>query len=417
MNTCESSKPLRVIIAHASVGSGHKTAAIAISQALQSLNDNNENGCEQKIETKVVDILDYGRIKFDGNAFASSFTGAARPFYDLTWRYTFTGRLLWGGGTSWSRVIFPKFTQFVRDYKPDAIVCTHITAANVAVGAKLICKETYPIICAPTDYEVEGLWPHKYCNLFCVANEQMAETLRARKIVEDKIKITGIPTSLDFNKKTDEVKTRDEFNLPHDKQIVVIQAGASLPRPYVHLRKVVFELLPYINQFKDLHFAIISGKDSEFENELKRQLDSLGVMNTSVFGYVNNMADLMNASNLIVCKAGGMTVTECLCAGKPMILTCRAYGQEKANVKMLTAAGAATHVTTARELFDALKLVNENHDALDGVKYGALILRKPHAAVDIAKETINLAISPDQENIAKKHFLTLMWGKKPARPR
>ena len=99
MNTCESSKPLRVIIAHASVGSGHKTAAIAISQALQSLNDNNENGCEQKIETKVVDILDYGRIKFDGNAFASSFTGAARPFYDLTWRYTFTGRLLWGGGT------------------------------------------------------------------------------------------------------------------------------------------------------------------------------------------------------------------------------------------------------------------------------------------------------------------------------
>ncbi len=417
METHDSSKPLRVVIAYASVGSGHKTAAIAISEALQSLNKKNKAVGYRHIETKVVDILDFGRIKFDGNAFASSFTGAARPLYDLTWRYTFTGRLLWGGGTSWSRVMFPRFTQFTRDFEPDAIICTHITAANAAVGAKLICKKNFPIICAPTDYEVEGLWPHKYSDLFCVANEQMAETLRARKIIEEKIKITGIPTSLDFNKHTEQVKTCDDFNLPHDKQLVIIQAGASLPRPYVHLRRVVFELLPYIHQFKDLHFVIIAGKDSDFENEIKRRITSLGIENAQVFGYVNNMADLMSISNLIVCKAGGMTVTECLCAGKPIILTCRAYGQEKANVKMLTAAGAATHVTTARELFDSLKLVNDKHDALDGVKYGALILRKPHAAIDIANATIEMTKLSHTKKLPQKHFLTLMWGKKPARPR
>ena len=40
----------------------------------------------------------------------------------------------------------------------------------------------YPVICVPTDYEVEGFWPHKDTDLFCVANEFMAETLRPRKV-------------------------------------------------------------------------------------------------------------------------------------------------------------------------------------------------------------------------------------------
>ena len=50
---------------------------------------------------EVIDVLDYGRIVFDGNNAASLFTGATRPIYDLTWRFTLTGRLLWGGGSIW----------------------------------------------------------------------------------------------------------------------------------------------------------------------------------------------------------------------------------------------------------------------------------------------------------------------------
>lgn len=55
------------------------------------------NGIPEDIEIEVLDILDFGRIKFDGNKTAASFTGATRPIYDLTWRYTLTGHLLWGG--------------------------------------------------------------------------------------------------------------------------------------------------------------------------------------------------------------------------------------------------------------------------------------------------------------------------------
>ncbi len=189
-------KPL-VTIVHASVGSGHKAAANAIAQAFDLVRGT--NGIPKDVEIEVLDILDFGRIKFDGNKTAASFTGATRPIYDLTWRYTLTGHLLWGGGTAWSRIMFPAFNEYIRNRRPIAVVATHITAANVAVGARVITGIDYPVICVPTDYEVEGWWPDKDTDLFCVANEFMAETLRPRKVPETKIRITGIPIRAGFD--------------------------------------------------------------------------------------------------------------------------------------------------------------------------------------------------------------------------
>ena len=85
-----------------------------------------------------------------------------------------------------------------------------------------------------------------------------------------------------------------------------------------------------------------------------------GLANVTVLGYVNAMAELMEAADVVICKPGGLTVTECLCAHAPMILLGRAYGQEKANVRMLTAAGAAMAATTPRELLDTLRHISDH---------------------------------------------------------
>ncbi|WP_418694019.1 MGDG synthase family glycosyltransferase, partial [Adlercreutzia equolifaciens] len=189
-----------ILVVHASVGSGHRSAANAIAEALEEAGEaaraaGDDNSLEARSEVRVLDILDFGRIVFDGDKTASMFTGWTRPFYDLTWRYTLTGRLLWGGGTIWARLMYPKFTEYVRRLRPAAIVATHITAANVAVSARMITGQSFPIVCVPTDYEAEGLWPHLHTDLFCVANASMAETLRPRRVPEDRILITGSPAS------------------------------------------------------------------------------------------------------------------------------------------------------------------------------------------------------------------------------
>lgn len=436
-----------ILIAHASVGSGHKSAAEAIEKAFMAAGDeagragsgtgrgrtgagdetsangtSADSGADASVpgdapyDVEVLDILDFGRIKFDGNNTASMFTGWSRPIYDLTWRYTLTGRLLWGGGTVWARVMFGKFVDYVREKNPSAVICTHITAANVAVSARMLLGETFPIVCVPTDYEIEGLWPHLSTDLFCVADERMAETLRPRRVPESRIKVTGIPAAPAFSMKYDRDEVRREFGLPDDKQVALFLAGATLPRPYMHFRNSVREMLPYMHAFDDMEIVIVAGKDADYAEETRSYVRERGLVNVRVLDYVTNMAGLMSASDLIVCKPGGLTVTECLCIGTPMVLLGRAYGQEKCNVTMLTSTGAAYHVTTWRELLDILRQINEHPRMTDGILVNASLIRRPDAAMEITKATIDLIdAEPDTTSpLYNKRFLRFYWGDKPA---
>ena len=414
-----------IAVVHASVGSGHKVAAEAIAEALEHIVE----ACKErsapvptKINIEVFDILSFGRIVFDGDHAASMFTGPTRPFYDITWRYVLTGRLLWGGGTIWSHLMFPSFTQWVREKKPVAVICTHITAANVAVGARMITHQEFPIISVPTDYEIEGLWPHRYTDLFCVGTESMAETLRARKIEEERLVITGIPARSDFRTGYDRDEVRREWNIPQDKKLALVLAGASLPRPYVRFRETLAKALPYFKDCDNIHLVFIAGKDSDYASGLRRHLEREGVRNATVLGYTTQIAKLMAASDFAICKPGGLTVTECLCTQTPMILVGKAYGQEKVNVRMLTSLGAALHVQTARELVTAMKFVSRVDSSLEAMLSNSEQLSRPDAAVQIAMSSLQLAFAPAtggqrKARLSRRPILSFYWGQQPAHTR
>lgn len=401
-----------IAVVHASVGSGHRAAANAIAQAFELMRGT--EGVPADLDVEVLDILDFGRIHFDGNKTAAAFTGATRPIYDITWRYTLTGRLLWGGGTAWSRIMFKSFNTFVEERRPLAIICTHITAANVAVGARMITGVEYPVVCVPTDYEIEGWWPHRETDLFCVATEFMAETLRPRKVEEQAIDITGIPVRRGFGTEHDRDAVRRRFDLPVDKTLVLIMAGAALPQPYVRFRAALEQTIPYLRGFENMHFVFLPGKDTAYAGHLRRVFEGMGLPNASVLDYVDDMAALMHACDLAILKSGGLAVTECLCAELPMILLGKSYGQEKANTTMLTSFGASMHATTSRELIMQLHHLHEHPEALHALLVNAGALRRPDAAENIVRATMQrVGVSLERD----RHFAEFYWGGKPAHTR
>ncbi|MBM6755865.1 UDP-N-acetylglucosamine--LPS N-acetylglucosamine transferase [Collinsella tanakaei] len=399
-----------ITIMHASVGSGHRAAANAVAQAIERMRG--AEGIPENVRVEVIDVLDFGRIKFDGNKTAAAFTGATRPIYDICWRYTLTGRLLWGGGTGWSRVMFPAFNAYIENKRPIAVIATHITAANVAVGARMITGIDYPLVCIPTDYETEGWWPHKETDLFCVATEFMAETLRPRHVEDSRIAITGIPIRGGFDDELDIDACRERFGLPKDKRIVLVMAGASLPQPYVRFRAAIEETLPYLRSFEQMHFVFLPGRDKDYAQKLNRIFTGMKLENVSVLDYVEDMASLMRSSDLAILKSGGLAVTECLCARLPMILLGKSYGQEKSNTAMLTGFGASMHATTSRELILTLRHLHDNPMALQALLINAEPLRKPHAAEDIVRDTMRLVNGPRRTR--ERHFAEFYWGDKPA---
>lgn len=417
-----------VVIAHASVGSGHRSAAHAIAEALELLRRKPEEAAKRGVsvprdlEVEVVDILDFGRIRFDGNEVASLFTGTSRPVYDLTWRFFFTGRILWGGGTGWAKAMFPAFTEYLLDRRPRAVICTHITAANAAVGARLIGNAGFPVICVPTDYEIEGLWPHLQTDLFCVADERMAETLRARHVDESRLRVTGLPCRPSFcaeRGKDERQRTRAQLGVGEDRRLALVLAGAKLARPYEPFRETIERTLPLIKDAENLHVAFIAGEDEAYARRLGERCAENGLANATVLGYVHDLAAVMSASDFAVCKAGGLTVTECLCARTPMLLVGRSYGQEKANARMLAAAGAAVHATTPRELAAAIKRMAEHPESSQAILNNAEPLRKPNAAADVAATAFEAPPknAPSRATLKRKHFLQIYRGGKPAHVR
>lgn len=406
------SRPL-VIIVHASVGSGHRSAAQAIAQAMETLRGHHE--ClPENTEIAVLDILDYGGIRFSGEKTASLFTGIMSPLYDITWHHIFTGRVLWGGGSGWSPAMFWKFTNLVRERKPIAIIATHIVAANCAVAARMETGQRFPITCVPTDYGVEGLWPHAYTDLFCAADTFMIKELLPRKVPREHIAVTGIPVRFGFDSDHDTPAIRTRFGLPHDKMIVLVMAGAKSSEPYLPFRRIVEPVLGELSNCIDMHFVFLAGEDYEYAHRLKQIFKEREIDNVSVFNYVEDMVDLMSASDLIVAKSGGLAVTECICARLPIILVGKSYGQERANTYTVTSVGAALEAETSSDLVRQLRRVHQTPYVLDHMKEKGEILRRPNSAFDVSVATLDLVgkVTPP-----KKHFIKVYIGEKPVRAR
>lgn len=412
----EEEAPL-VLIAHASVGSGHKLAAQAIAQAFEGLKGT--CGIPENAQVELVDILDFGRVRFNGDRWAHLFTGVTRPWYDFVWRYLFTGRFLWGGGWSWARIMFPKYTEFIRQKKPVAVICTHITAANATVGARMITEQDFPLVCVPTDYETEGWWPHRAADLFCVGTESMAETLRPRKVEEERIAITGIPTRLAFSETYDRQSVREKYHLPQDKTVVLALAGSTMASPYVLFRDALDQMIPYMHTMPQVHLLFCVGTDEDYRRHLERQIEDLRLTNVSVIEYTEDMAALMSSCDAVVCKAGGLVTTEALCTQTPMILLGRAYGQEYMNVRMLTSHGAAMHVTTGRELLEVFRQLQSDPKHMEALVMNESLLRKPDAAKQIAISTMDLALGRKaMDKATRKHYFAhFYFGHKPAHTR
>ena len=417
-----------ILVLHASVGSGHRSAAVGIAQALIDLRDSQQaaypdgSPMDPQTQIAVIDILAWGEHQFDGSKTASMFTGFTRPFYDVTWRYTLTGRNVWGGGSVINYAMWRKFTRFIGHIKPHAVIATHIMGANTAAGARAICNLDFPLICVPTDYETEGLWPHRDTDCFCVGTEDMAETLRARKISDQRIAVTGIPTRSGFAQEYDAREVREQMGLPTEDTLVLTLAGAQLAQPYVNFREILENALGSLGGIEGVHMVIVCGKDTEYEAHMREVCRAYHLeQQVTVLGYTDDLPALMVASDIIVCKAGGLTVTECLVTGTPMLLVGRAYGQEKVNMRMLTNNGVAMHATTARELAVALGTISKHPERMKAMVINAGLLRRPNAAEDIARKTLELAALPEGEGLAqrKNHswFITIYRGHGPAHTR
>ncbi|MEI9963091.1 MAG: glycosyltransferase [Limisphaerales bacterium] len=205
-----------------------------------------------------------------------------------------------------------KFDRYVKNFKPDAVLCTHFLPLELL--GLLYEKEKLPspfIASIVTDFEAHALWMNGCVNLYCVAAEETKSRLVARGVTAGNVVATGIPIAAKFSSQPDVEIVQKNYGLRDDQPVLLVLSGGFGMGP-------VAEILAELDKVKGtFQIIVVAGRNEELRRELATQNRRHP---THVLGFSTNMHELMAVADLIITKPGGLTTSESLAMGKPLLI-------------------------------------------------------------------------------------------------
>jgi processive 1,2-diacylglycerol beta-glucosyltransferase len=373
------SKTKKVLIVSLRAGAGHIKAAEAIEKAIEQENKKLKNQ-KNKLVVQTIDFLDYSNIL--------SKTFYSKWYIDLVKYAPQLYKLLYEKVSPTStifRLVFDRinaqpFKKYITQYKPDIVICTHFVAANILNHWKKKYGFKYQVWLTITDYEAHSLWVDRDVDMNFVALPEVADYLVQNGIDKKKIKITGIPIDLKFTKKYDKNKILKKFGLNKGFTISVFSGGFGMGPVEEIVRNI--GSIGIFGNIK-INILVVAGKNEELKKKL--EVITEGNKNLKIYGFVNNMEEFMAVSDLIISKPGGLTVSESMAMGVPLIMSNPIPGQEDANVRFLLKNKAGLRADEPDEVVKLIKKILKNKSILVRLKRNLKRIAKPRAVLDIIR--------------------------------
>jgi processive 1,2-diacylglycerol beta-glucosyltransferase len=362
----------RVLLLYISVNSGHQKAALAIEKALRQLdpdveilNINSFNYTNPLVE-KVINRTYLGVIKNKPEVW--------EYLYDNPKVFRSLGRL---------RDLIHKFNSgklktLLEEFKPDVIACTQAFPCGMIADYKTSFGLNVPLIGVLTDCYPHSYWFFDSVDYYTVNSETATNRLVEHGIPREKIKIYGIPIDAKFANKIDADSASKALGLDPGLPKVLIMGGGQGLGP-------IAELVNELNKVsKPFQSVIVTGSNKRLYDWLMRKKQSLK-FKAAVYGFTANVDELMSASDLMITKPGGLTISEALSKQLPIIILNPIPGQEAKNTEYLLNEGAAVKADNAADAALLTEALLGQKSKLDHMRANAQRIAKPESSVDIAK--------------------------------
>ncbi len=322
----------RVLLLSEGFGAGHTQAAQALSVSLKQR-------CPE-LQTRVLELgafLHPTLAPWIFTAFRKTVISQPK-LYGKLYRSQYKKSLNRLAQLALHRIFYAQTAEIIRQLKPDAIVCTH-PFPNVVVSRLKRAGLSIPLCTVITDYDAHGTWVSSEVTKYLVSTEDVKKKLLTRGIPPHKVEITGIPVHPGFHQPHDKGEIRARFNLSDLPTVMVMGGGWGIlgnNSLYEHMagwRERIQFLFCLGSNEKALHkFA---------ENPLFQH------RNIHLLGFTNEIDKLMEVSDLLITKPGGMTCSEGLAKGIPMLFYEPIPGQEEENLQYFTALGLGEQIESA----------------------------------------------------------------------
>ncbi|RSK27317.1 diglucosyl diacylglycerol synthase [Bacillus sp. HMF5848] len=355
----------RVLILTASYGNGHIQVAKSLEQACKS---------QGIYDVMISDLFAESNPRFSEITqylYLKSFS-FGKPIYRVF--YYGTDRISHKKVSNWyQRLGRKRFYELVTLAEPDIIINTFpMTVAPEFRNKTGIQIPTFNVL---TDFCLHKLWVHREIDKYYVATNTLKEKIMEFGVDKNAIRVTGIPIRKAFVDEIDVESIYHKYNLIRGRKLVLIMAGAH------GVLKNVKEHCELITTNQDVHVVVVCGKNETLKQDLQtlqQQRD-----NMTVLGYVERVDELYRVADLMITKPGGITLSEAIAIGVPVVLYKPVPGQERENALFFEKIGAAKIVNRSDDLLPTvLDIVNCNETRL-AMKHAMLSLFKGNAADSI----------------------------------
>lgn len=378
---------MRVLIATATAGGGHLAAAAALEEAWRGLRP--EDVVERLDVVKFFSPL-HKKIHADGYV---ALVEHAPELWGMMFGKTDNPQV--AQRLNRLKRMFPsnsrtRFLRHTSQFKPDVVLCTHYLPIETlgtlhpnpkARSSRPALMKLPFVVSIITDFEAHALWMDGCVNLYCVAAEETKARLIARGAAAGDIVATGIPIATKFSAPPDSKVVRKALGLRDDLPTVLVLSGGFGMGP-------VAEILAELNKVgRPFQTLVVTGRNEELRRELATQDHTHP---TRVFGFASNMHELMSVSDLIITKPGGLTTSEVLAMGKPILIVNPIPGQEAANSDFLLERGAAAKVNRVEDLPYRLEQLFATRKLAEMAR-AAKRLGRPQAGRDVCTEVLRRA--------------------------
>lgn len=354
---------------YVSVGSGHQVAAEAIADVIR-----------KHAPTQSIIVIDPFSTRFTNLPKLLSHVQAmiiryAKGGYDYAWRQ--------GVGSQGLGIFFRLgfFQQLLgRFLQPGAtVICTHTLPMCIAAEMKR-CNKIDRLYGIVTDYGAHHFWPISNVDGYFVAHKGLQDELSGRGIDPNLIKVTGIPVRASF-----QFQHRIPKNLPNPLRLVLI-AGGLRHGAYIETHRILLAVLKVIDSFGPdrLEIVFVAGDQSKLQEQVKAIADEKKLRLT-VYGFVEQIEQLISWSDLVVSKPGGLMVSEILAIGRGMIILPAGPGQETVNRQFLIDHDIGLPGDTLEAFTKSILYCLENPGYILMMQERARALGRPNAANCIAE--------------------------------
>jgi processive 1,2-diacylglycerol beta-glucosyltransferase len=366
----------RTLILAAGVGSGHNSAARAVENALNALSDHGE--------VRRLDVLDTTNEVFKRLYDDAYFTLVAEVPWLVGWGYDnqdppfkLAPVMRW-----WEQANTTSLVRDIRDYEPDLVICTHFMPARMVSLMIARGQLSATLAVVTTDFDFQGLWLTTPVSQLFVAREETRQYLLSIGLPQERVTTSGIPVRPEFSTPLDAAALRARHGLVEDVPVVLISAGAAGgPRTL----QVVQQCLAITEKFQAV---VVCGRNAELRLEVKALV--AGRDDFKVLGFTEEMPQLMRIASLFVGKPGGLSSSECLAAGLPMVIIDPIPGQEVRNADYLLEEGVAVRCNYSTSVGYKVAKLLADPQRLAAMAANARRIGRPDAAEVVATTSLAL---------------------------